>query len=113
MIDITLTVPNGTSTSDSQMVGNAALRSELGIAAIQSPAGLTDNTGRFEISDDGSTWTAVQDTAGSAITFSLKASKITIMAPDKSYFVKPYIRLITTSNVGAESAFKVYFREVS
>lgn len=36
MIDITLTVPNGTSTSDSQMVGNTA------ISLIRLIAGLNE-----------------------------------------------------------------------
>lgn len=112
MIDFSVTIPSGTSTSNSYEIPSSSGRAELAVVAVESPTTLTTNVGAIEISDDGTTWKGLLDIYSAAITFPLVQSKITMVKPVDHCVIKRYIRLVTTSTVAADRAFKIYLREV-
>ena len=112
MKDFKLTITNGNTTSSI----SPALDSDRGcyvIAAIESPTGLTANTGQFEMSDSASgPWVAVQDSYGTIESFPVTADRVTVLRPASFYFIKPHVRLKLNSAVTADRVFTVYLRKV-
>ncbi len=113
MKSINITVANGQTTSAAvEITGSLASNSELAIVAIDSPSGLTTNTGTFEWSDDGTTWMSVIDIYSATISFPVVASKKTMLKPVDWCIPHRYIRLVLSAAVSADRQFKVHFREV-
>lgn len=103
-IDIaSVTIANGETVSSAAFMKN-------GVAgAIQFPAALTGTALTFQVSYDGVTYTALYATGGSAVSYTVAASRVIPL--DKEVFgAFPYIKLVSGSAEGAARTLIIYIR---
>ncbi len=81
-----------------------------GIAgAILMPAALTGTALSFQVSIDDTVYTALYDTTGSAVSYTVAASRIIPL--NKEVFASfPYLKIVSGSAEGANRTFTIFIR---
>lgn len=99
----TVTVANGGTTT-----GNINLNG-FGMVGVIFPSALTSTSMTFQGSQDGTTFTALYNTDGNALTATVAASRILLFTPGDFVGIN-YVRLVLGSAEGAERSLQVISR---
>ena len=103
--NVSVTIANGQTTSTA-----AAVFSAGGIAgAIITPAALTGTALSFQVSLDNTVFTALYDTSGSAVSYTVAANRVIPLNPDV-FGSFPYLKLVSGSSEAADRTFIILVR---
>lgn len=96
--------------ADSATVSSVVSMGQSGIAgAIEMPGTLTSTAISFQVSYDGVTFTALYATGGTAISYTVAASRVIPLDP-AVFGAFPYLKIVTGSSELANRVFTVYLR---
>lgn len=101
----TATIASSGTTSNAIFIGGDSL------VGIILPAAITSTTLAIHASHDGTTYNAMYDTAGNAVSLTIAASQHLHLAP-ATFSSANYIKLVCGSAEGAEREIQVIFRKV-
>lgn len=95
-----------------QTDSNEAILEGKRLVAIVTPAALTGANLSFQASVDGATWYSVVNTAGTALSTAMAASKWIVIAPQDFAGVSR-LKIVSDASEGADRAFKLIVRELA